>query len=117
MPIPTAQLSSLATAAPGSFGQRLENGELHSAAEGISQQTGVESNVALTGRQAGAHGASGSSRLHLAPSFHTDAIKRYVARQPLQSAAIAAAAGAVAMLLLRAQWTRHAESRKWSQGR
>lgn len=56
-------------------------------------------------------------RQRLTPSFYTDAIKRQVAEQPLRSALLAAAAGALAMLLIRTQLTKRAEVRKWDRMR
>jgi hypothetical protein len=56
-------------------------------------------------------------RQRLASSFYTDAIKRQVADQPLRSALLAVAAGALATLIIRTQLTKRAEVRKWGRAR
>jgi hypothetical protein len=56
-------------------------------------------------------------RQRLTLSFYTEAIKREVADQPLRSALLAVAAGALAMLLIRTQLTKRAEVRKWDRAR
>ncbi|MBT9476006.1 hypothetical protein [Polaromonas sp.] len=56
-------------------------------------------------------------RQRLTPSFYTDAIKRQVADQPWRSTLLAAAAGALAMLLIRTQLTKRAEIRKYERTR
>lgn len=50
-------------------------------------------------------------RQRLTLSFYTEAIKREVADQPLRSALLAVAAGALAMLLIRTQLTKRARAR------
>lgn len=55
------------------------------------------------------------AQLRITPPFCTDAFKRHVADQPLRSALLAVAAGALAMLLIRAQLTKRAETRKWER--
>jgi hypothetical protein len=52
------------------------------------------------------------ARQRLARSFSSEAIKRQVADQPMRSALLAVAAGALAMLVLRNQLTKTAKGRK-----
>lgn len=60
---------------------------------------------------------SSQERRRLARIFSADAIKRQVAEQPMRSALLALAAGALATLLIRAQITKRVEVRKWDRMR
>lgn len=116
MPTPTAQLSALTANESAKSAPSLGHNAVQPF-DGVTVQAEKADKAASVNRQQGPVATGSSSQPQLAPLSYTDSIKRYVARQPLQSASLAAAAGALAMLLLRTQWTRRTGSRKGMQGR
>jgi hypothetical protein len=115
MGTPTIPPPASASEPAAGFTPYLGDKRLQSTEEAALVQAATAINEALPALAA-AYAANETSSVHdqhLVPSHYTSLIKRYIADQPLRSAFLAAAAGALGMLLIRFQLTKSTGSKKW----